>query len=187
MSETHISPDHLTSMDIERRSPLAEPIRVLGDGTRLAVQTEGALLLLLSRPGSIDEAWIRQQLGAGMAADLRPFSPGQWLLVSDGRLDHAVIAETLRERVDIVDQSHGRVRLELEGRTVQTVLAQATGLDLHAAPVALERPATTLIGHIGVHITQTGPEVFELIVMRSLAESLVGEIALLCRHPLGQA
>ncbi|UJW77792.1 sarcosine oxidase subunit gamma family protein [Rhizobium sp. SL42] len=187
MSEFPTSPDRLRSMDIERRLPLAELARILGDGTRLNVLTEGTLLLLLSRPGCVDKDWIGQHLDARSPADLRAFSPGQWLLVSDHLLDHAAIAEALREGMDVVDQSHGRVRLELEGRNVQTVLAQATGLDLHGAPVALERSATTMIGHIGVHLTQTGADVFELIVMRSLVESLVEEIALMCRHPAGPA
>lgn len=183
MSETHTSPDHAISMGIERRSPLAKLDRVLGDGTRLTVRAEGTLLLLLSRPGSVDEAWIRQELHATALVDLRPFSPGQWLLVSDGLMEHPPIAETLRERVETVDQSHGRVRLELAGSNVQPMLAHATGLDLHAG---LAVSATTLFGHISVHVTRISPDVFELIVMRSFAESLVDEIARMCRMPQGK-
>ncbi len=178
MSETHTSPDHAISMGIERRSPLAELDRVFGDGTRLTVRAEGTLLLLLSRPGSVDEGWIRQRLDAAVPADLRPFSPGQWLLVSGGLLDHAAIAERLRERAEIVDQSHGRVRLELAAPNVEQMLARATGLDLHAG---LATSTMTLLGHIGVHITRMAPDLFELIVMRSFAESLVDEIIRMCR------
>lgn len=180
MSETHTSPGHAMSMGIERRSPLAELDRVFGDGTRVTVRTEGTLLLLLSRPGSVDGGWIRQQLDARTLVDLRPFSPGQWLLVSDSLLDHAAIAETLRERVEIVDQSHGRVRLELAGSNVQQMLAHATGLDLHAG---LAASTTTLLGHISVHVTRIAPDIYDLIVMRSFAESLVDEIARMCRLP----
>lgn len=178
MSETHTSPDHAMSMGIERRSPLAKLDQVLGDGTRLTVRADGTLLLLLSRPGSVDDDWIRQQLDATAPRDLRPFSPGQWLLVSSDLLDHAAIAETLRERVDIVDQSHGRVRLELAGPNVEQMLAHATGLDLHAG---LAASTMTLLGHIGVHITRMASDLFELIVMRSFAESLVDEITRMCR------
>lgn len=183
MSETHTSPDYAMSMGIERRSPLAKLDRILGDGTRLTVRAEGTLLLLLSRPGSVDEGWIRQLLDTRALVDLRPFSPGQWLLVSDGLLDHRAIAETLREWVDIVDQSHGRVRLELAGSNAQQMLAHATGLDLHAG---LAVSTTTLFGHISVHVTRIAPDVFELIVMRSFAESLVDEIARMCRMPQGR-
>jgi sarcosine oxidase subunit gamma len=180
MSETHTSPDHAISMGIERRSPLAEFDRVFGDGTRLTVRAEGTLLLLLSRPGSVDGGWIRQQLDATAPEDLRSFSPGQWLLVSGDLLDHAAIAERLRQRVEIVDQSHGRVRLELTGPNVPHMLAHATGLDLHAG---LAASTTTLFGHISVHVTRIAPDVFELIAMRSFAESLVDEIARMCRMP----
>lgn len=183
MSETHTSPDHALSLDIARRSPLAELDRVLGDGTRLTVRAEGTLLLLLSRPGSVDAGWIRQQLDTTPSADLRRFSPGQWLLVSDGLLDYAAIADGLRKRVEIVDQSHGRVRLELIGPNVQEMLAHATGLDLHAG---LAVSTTTLLGHISVHVTRIAPDVFELIVMRSFAESLVDEIARMSRVPQGR-
>ncbi len=105
------------------------------------------------------------------------------MLVSDGLLDYAAIAETLRKRVEIVDQSHGRVRLELIGPNVQEMLAHATGLDLHAG---LAVSTTTLLGHISVHVTRIAPDVFELIVMRSFAESLVDEIARMSRVPQGR-
>lgn len=183
MSETHTSPDHAPSLNIARRSPLAELDRILGDGTRLTIQAGGTVLLLLSHHGSVDDGWIRQQLDATPSADLRRFSPGQWLLVSDSLLDYAAIADGLLERVEIVDQSHGRVRLELIGPNVQEMLAHATGLDLHAG---LAVSTTTLLGHISVHVTRIAPDVFELIVMRSFAESLVDEIARMYRMPQGR-
>lgn len=170
-------------MNIERRPPVAELARTLGDGTRLNIRAGGTILLLLSRPGSIDEAGIRQRLGAISPLDLRQFSPGQWLLVSDHPLDQAAIAHELQDGVDIVDQSHGRVRLELAGPNVLHMLAHATGLDLHAG---LAASITALLGHIGVHVTRMAPDVFELIVMRSFAESLVDEIARMCRMPQGR-
>jgi sarcosine oxidase subunit gamma len=152
----------------------------MGDGTRLNLRTGATILLLLSRPGSIDEVWIRQRIGATSPVDLRPFSPGQWLLVSDASLDQAAIALELKDEIDIVDQSHGRVRLELAGPNVEQMLAHATGLDLH---VGLAASTMTLLGHIGVHLTRMAPDMFELIAMRSFAESLVDEITRMCRLP----
>lgn len=165
-------------MTIGRRPPVSELARTLGDGTRMTLRTGGALLQLLSRPGSVDEAWIRQRIGVTSPIDFRHFSPGQWLLVSNDPLDQAVIAHELRDTVDLIDQSHGRVRLELAGPNVQDMLGFATGLDLHAG---LATSITTLFGHIGVHVTRTAPDGFELIVLRSFAESLLEEIERICR------
>ncbi|MDH4415067.1 MAG: sarcosine oxidase subunit gamma family protein [Rhizobium sp.] len=167
-------------MNIERRPPVRELVRTLGDGTRLNIRAGGTILLLLTRPASIDEASIRQRLSAPSPVDLRPFSPGQWLLVSDAPLDQVALALELKDEIDIVDQSQGRVRLELTGPNVEQMLAHATALDLHAG---LAASTITLLGHIGVHITRMAPDLFELIVMRSFAESLVDEITRMCRLP----
>jgi sarcosine oxidase subunit gamma len=180
MSEQTVSPDLRMSISIERRSPVEEGTRTLDDGTRMTLRTGGALLQLLSRPGSVDEAWLRQRLDAPSPVDLRHFSPGQWLLVSNDALDQAAIAHRLRDMVDLVDQSHGRIRLELAGPNVQAMLGYATGLDLHAG---LAASTTTLLGHIGVNVTRMGPDVYELIVLRSFVESLVEEIERMCALP----
>lgn len=180
MSEQTVSPDLRMSISIERRSPVEKGTRILDDGTRMTLRTGGALLQLLSRPGSVDEAWLRQRIDTTSAVDLRRFSPGQWLLVSNDALDQAAIAHKLRDMVDLVDQSHGRVRLELAGPNVQALLGYATGLDLH---VGLAASTTTLFGHIGVHVTRMAPDLYELVVLRSFADSLVEEIDRMCRLP----
>lgn len=166
--------------NIEGRPPVAELARTLENGTRISLRRGGTLLQLLSRPGSVDETWLRQRLNATSPVDLRHFSPGQWLLVSNSPLDLAAIAHELRDMVDLVDQSHGRVRLELVGPKVQDMLGYVTGLDLHAG---LPASAMTLFGHIGVHVTRIAADVYELIVLRSFAESLVEEIERMCRLP----
>jgi sarcosine oxidase subunit gamma len=184
MSEQTVSPDLRMSISIERRSPVEKGVRTLDDGTRMTLRTGGTLLQLLSRPGSVDETWLRQRLDTTSPVDLRHFSPGQWLLVSNDALDPEAIARELRDAVDLVDQSHGRVRLELAGPNVQSKLGYATGLDLHAG---LATSTTTLFSHIGVHVTRIGPDAYELIILRSFVESLVEEIERMCRLPQGKA
>ncbi|MCJ8510603.1 hypothetical protein MUU53_22350 [Rhizobium lemnae] len=180
MSEQTASMDLRKSTSIERRAPVEKRDRTLDDGTRMTLRTGGALVQLLSRPGSVDEAWLRQSIDVSSPVDLRHFSPGQWLLVSNNPLDQTAIAHELRDTVDLVDQSHGRVRLELAGPNVQAMLGYATGLDLHSG---LKASTMTLFGHIGVHLTSIGPDVYELIVLRSFVESLVEEIERMCRMP----
>lgn len=184
MFEQTASPDLRISISIEARSPVEKGTRTLDDGTRMTLRTGGTLLQLLSRPGSVDEGWLRQRLDATSPVDLRRFSPGQWLLVSNAPLDQAAIAHELRDMVDLVDQSHGRVRLELVGPKVQDMLGYATGLDLRAG---LTASATTLFGHIGVHVTRMAPDHYELIVLRSFTDSLVEEIERMCPLPAHRA
>ena len=103
----------------------------------------------------------------------RPNGPGQWYLVGEEPLSQAAFKElesSLPPGVSAVDQSHGRVRISIEGSAATQVLAKGTGANLAAMKIG--DAATTLIGHIAAHVTRTDAERFELMPLRSFAQAL---------------
>lgn len=134
------------------------PRPALGPGVTLRALPEGHVVLLLTAAGA----------PAPAVPGLRPAGPGQWLAVGDGPADHPALAAL--PGVAVCDQSHGRVRVAVEGEMAAAMLAKGTAVDLEAMPVGAT--AATLLGQIGVHLTRTGAAGFELMVLRSLAEAL---------------
>jgi sarcosine oxidase gamma subunit len=88
----------------------------------------------------------------------------------------------LKPKVDIVDQSHGRVRILVRGPMAVRVLAKGTAVDLALSAFPVGHASTTLIGHIAAHVTRIDQDAFELIVLRSFAESLWDELGLMSQE-----
>ncbi|OLP60904.1 hypothetical protein BJF93_02185 [Xaviernesmea oryzae] len=154
-----------------QRSPIQHP------GIALEALPEGHVLHLLAAPevdaGALQNAACRP---------LRPVSPGQWFLVGDEVLTPQALAD-LEARVkplaDLVDQGHGRVRIALSGPRARDVLAKGTAVDLGDPAFPIGHATPTLIGHIGVHLTRTDEDRFELLVLRGFAQNLWDELALM--------
>ncbi|OQP84800.1 hypothetical protein BTR14_18255 [Rhizobium rhizosphaerae] len=137
---------------------------------------EGHVLQLLAAAPEAGPG-LRERIGD---SDLRPLAPGQWLLIGNAPLtpeDLTGLEERLKPVADIVDQSHGRVRIALSGPAARAVLAKGTAVDLDAAAFPVGHAAQTLIGHIGAHLARTGEDSFELTVLRGFAESLWDDLA----------
>jgi sarcosine oxidase subunit gamma len=144
------------------------------NGVSLEARPEGTLLHLLALPSTTE---LRGFSEHAANLSLRPVSPGQWFAVGDTALPHAdlqALASSLKAETDIVDQSHGRIRILVRGPMATRVLAKGTAVDLAIFPVGLS--ATTLIGHITTHVTRIDEDAFELIVLRGFAESLWDEL-----------
>lgn len=165
---------------LEHRAALAgkEPLSLMG--VTLGALAEGHVLHALSASADGDlSGAIRTALGRD-ALSVRSVSPGQWFIVGDAVLSPAElagIAEKLKPLADLVDQSHGRVRIAISGEKAADVLSKGTAADLALAAFPVGHATTTLIGHIGAHITRTAEDAFELIVLRGFAESLWDELA----------
>jgi len=69
------------------------------------------------------------------------------------------------------DQSHGRVIIRIEGPKVRNVLCKGTPIDLHEREFETGKSALTQMAHVGVHLTRTGKDAFELSVFRGFSES----------------
>ncbi|WP_438751682.1 sarcosine oxidase subunit gamma family protein [Pararhizobium sp. O133] len=145
----------------------------------LTALPEGHVLQVLASAGRADVEQALAQLGDGGVQAIRPYGPGQWFLVGDAAFSSAEIfamAAQLNGAGSIADQSHGRVRIGIAGSAVETVLAKGTAVDLALSQYPVGRSAMTLIGHISALITRTGPDSFELMVLRGFAESLWDEL-----------
>ena len=116
---------------------------------------------------------------------VRAVSPGQTFIVGNETLSHAAaqaLARKIAARADVIDQSHGRVRMVLQGHRAERALAKGTAVDLAIRAFPVGQSAMTLLGHIGAHITRIGDDCFEIIVLRGFAESLWGDLDQMSRE-----
>ena len=142
---------------------------------------EGHILHVLARPGANDVERRLASVADGGAYAIRSYGPNQWFVLGDKGLTAAALDEkaaALGLDLALSNQSHGRVRLAVSGPQCRLLLAKGCAVDLSAAGFPLGRSAPTLFNHIGVHITRMGEDRFELIVLRSFAESLWEDLAL---------
>ncbi|MDG4720176.1 MULTISPECIES: sarcosine oxidase subunit gamma [Thalassospira] len=132
--------------------------------------------------GAPDESGLTKVLGdiaPDLGGGLRSPSPGQWFWVGDCDISQgrfAEIAGHMPAEFALSDQTHGRVRIMLSGAKVRDVLIKGTMVDLADDVFAVGASAMTMIGHIGAMITRTDVECFEIMVLRSFAESLWHEL-----------
>lgn len=145
----------------------------------LTALPEGHVLQVLASAGHADVERRLAPISDGKPQAVRPYGPGQWFVVGDAPLSSADVfakAAQLDGSASIADQSHGRVRIAISGTAVETVLAKGTAVDLSIEQYPVDRSAMTLIGHISALITRTGPDSFEIMVLRGFAESLWDEL-----------
>lgn len=145
----------------------------------LTALPEGHVLHVLAARGSGDLQSLIPRISDGTPHAVRSYGPGQWFVVGDAALSAAEIfgrTPMLEGRASIADQGHGRIRIGISGRAVETVLAKGTAVDLDPAKFPVGHSAMTLIGHISALVTRTGAESFELLVLRGFAESLWDEL-----------
>lgn len=159
------------------------------DGLIVRVRPDATIALLLH-----DASVTTADLAAASALPpcaLRRCAPGQTLWVTRETSTDGGAAQgpaLLRTRIALaaateivwLDQSHGRVLIELEGPAASEALAYGIGIDLddHCFPVGRSEP--TRYGHIAVNLARTGPRCFELVVMRSYARALWALLAARC-------
>ena len=171
------------------RPALAGRAPVEGPGIRLEPLPEGHLLQVIGAP---DVESIAACLpAAGFAASgVRSAGYRQWYVAGDapaaaGQL--AALSAALSGKARVTDQSHGRVRIGLFGPAAAGLLATGTAVDLDPSVFPEGRSAVTLFGHISVQLTRTGPQRFELTVLRSFAEDLYDLLAHGLPHPAPSA
>ncbi|MBX5201581.1 sarcosine oxidase subunit gamma family protein [Rhizobium sp. NZLR1] len=145
---------------------------------RLEALPEGHLLHVL---GTIEPAALAAELvKAGFAnSSIRKAGFRQWFVAGDEPLTPAgldTLTAALAGKAFVMDQSHGRVRIGVSGRSSQLLLAKGTAVDLDPAIFPEGRSAMAMVGHLSVQIARTGDDSFELTVLRSFAESLWDEL-----------
>lgn len=161
----------------------ALPFPPRGDAAVLLIEplAEGHVLHALAAPGAAVPVERLAALSDGTAHAVRPLSPGQWLVVGDAPLAAAQIRAKAEAAsgLAVSDQSHGRVRIALSGAGARFLLAKGCGVDFSAAAFPLGRSTPTLFNHVGIHVTRTAEDRFELLVLRGFAQSLWEEFSTL--------
>ncbi|MDR9783036.1 sarcosine oxidase subunit gamma [Rhizobium redzepovicii] len=151
---------------------------ISGAGIRLEALPEGHLLHVL---GTIESAALAAELAkAGFTnSSIRKAGFRQWFVAGNEPLSPAslaALATVLAGKAVVMDQSHGRVRIGISGRSSRLFLSKGTAIDLDPAVFPEGSSAMTMMGHISVQIVRTGDDSFELTVLRSFAESLWDEL-----------
>lgn len=158
----------------EHRPALAGKAIFEGPGIRLEPLPEGHLLHVM---GAIDAESLAGHLSAAglLASTVRPAGYQQWYIAGDEDLSPpriAALAEPLKGKAFISDQSHGRIRIGFSGLQAADLLARGTAVDLDPSAFPVGHSAVTLFGHVSIQLTRTATDRFELTVLRSYAEDL---------------
>lgn len=74
------------------------------------------------------------------------------------------------------DQSSGWAVLSLTGPAARDALARLTPIDLRDASFPEAATARTLLGHMTVSLTRTGPETYEIMVFRSMTRTAIHDL-----------
>ncbi|ANL37039.1 sarcosine oxidase subunit gamma family protein [Rhizobium phaseoli] len=167
--------------DLAQHRPVLADARyngMSGSGLRLEALPEGHLLHVL---GAIEPPALAAELAkAGLAnSSIRKAGFRQWFVAGNEPLSPtslAALAAALAGKAFVMDQSHGRVRIGISGRSSRLLLSKGTAIDLDPAIFPEGSSAMTMVGHISVQIVRTGDDSFELTVLRSFAESLWDEL-----------
>lgn len=177
-----------SAFDLSPQPALAGNQPIIREGISLTPLFGGHVIHVLGRSDDNELAALLRDVSGGDPLAVRGVSPGQYFIVGDAPLTHAetvAIAEKLKPRADIVDQSGGRVRVAVRGPMAGRVLAKGTAVDL--AGLTIGQSAMTLVGHIGAQVTRTGDDSFEIIVLRSFAGSLWDDLDHMSREFIASA
>ena len=116
----------------------------------LKAQVEGSLAVPNRRSGPV--TW---------------FGHGVWMVAGDVTLDGIAA---------VTDQTDAWAVVSLAGKGAEDVLARLVPVDLRASVFGKNHVAKTMLGHMSVTITRTQSQTFEIMGMRSMAQTLVHEL-----------
>lgn len=179
---------------VERVSALAghlgpRRLGIVGDagpGIRLSERRIASLWQVAAWPGRVAEAGRAAAVAAGAEAAPKPgqsaaggagtllrTEPLKWLLVAERALPRPAV-----EAADatLLDLSHARTVLRIEGSAALDLLSRLVPLDLRPRSFPEGRVAASGLHHVGVMLHRRGPG-FDLYLPRSFALSLFEHIA----------
>ena len=120
---------------------------------------------------------MKDQIGLGLSALNRATSNRQARVQWFGHRVWLVTAHvTLDDMAAVTDQSDAWTIVRIEGPGVEDVLARLIPLDLRIARFKSGHTARTMLGHMSAAVTRVGAQAFELMVMRSMAGTLVHDL-----------
>jgi len=143
----------------------------------LAIIRHAAIFSVLAHTGH--EEWALAALKAMPDVSVRTVGPGEWLAVSETlgvdsmARDFAMLDA---DRLSFFEQSDGRTLLRLSGPNVRRILAKCVPVDLHPDVFAEGHSGSMLCCHVSANVARTGPDTFEIAVMRSYAGTVFDEV-----------
>jgi sarcosine oxidase subunit gamma len=121
---------------------------------------------------------LKEQVGVGLSAMNRRSGPvmwfghGTWIVAGPVSLDGLAA---------VTDQSDAWAVVALSGAGAEDVLARLVPVDLRAPVFKTDHVAKTMLGHMSMTISRTGSARFEIMVMRSMAATLVHDLDIAMR------
>jgi sarcosine oxidase subunit gamma len=120
---------------------------------------------------------LKDQIGLGLTAPNRRtrkgnahvqwFGHGVWLVTANVSLEGLAA---------VTDQSDAWAVVTISGAGVEDVLAHLVPIDLRVGVFKNGHTARTMLGHMSVAMTRIGANTFEVMVMRSMAGTLVHDL-----------
>ena len=133
---------------------------------RIGELRDWTLLQVTAQQGS--EAKVAVALAALSGQKVLAVGPAQYLLVGQ-----ALPILTLTDsEAALVDLSHARTRLFLDGAPAAEILARGAALDFHDSVFPIGHFAQTGIHHTPVAIWRTAPQCYELFALRTFGRDL---------------
>jgi heterotetrameric sarcosine oxidase gamma subunit len=156
-----------------------------GPGVRLSVRHPLSIVTIIARKekGATLSAALESHYGVA-APNPRGMTKGrelallwcgdqQYYAIAEGRVEGALYAELkgrLQSLASLSDQSHGRVVIAASGPKARALLAKGSAVDFHRREFPVNSSVPTQMAHIGVHVSATGDEAFELSLFRGFSE-----------------
>lgn len=160
-------------------TPCAELLPVQIGGIKLTEVLPACIMSVAPIAGQEKKvsAALKDQIGLGLPAKNRSlrkddlqvqwFGHGVWLVGANVALDGLAT---------VTDQSDAWAVVAIKGAGVEDVLARLVPIDLRASIFKNRHTARTMLGHMSVAITRVGVNTFEVMVMRSMAGTLVHDL-----------
>ena len=99
--------------------------------------------------------------------------PGIWAIAAPRGTEGALardLADIAAASAAVIDQTHGRCTIRIEGARVRDALCKGCRLDLHPKAFPVGATATTQIAHIGCLLHRAEADAFELTMMATFAQ-----------------
>jgi methylglutamate dehydrogenase subunit D len=138
----------------------------------LSVRHPASIVTVIARKGQAER--LADILKSLEGCDVYWAGFEQYFIITEGGAENSLyreLIEKLGHLASMSDQSHGRIIIRVTGPKSRNVLAKGTPVDLHAEFFPVGKSAVTQMAHVGVHLTRTGGDSFELSVFRGFAES----------------
>lgn len=148
-------------------------------GVTLALLEPGPIASIAVFPGGEKPvAKALKSLGLAFPASGSWAAKGAARIVWTGR-DQAFLMGVVPPVIDgaaVTDQTSGWAGLSLTGTGAEAALARLVALDLRAAAFPVGRVARVGLNHMSAILLRAGPDVFELFVFRSMAQTAWHEL-----------